>query len=515
MKRNRWIFPVAVTAVAIAAITVAQDRLLLESYKAAYLTAFIVLLVSLLMIVWFAAFSDLSRRTRLGGLIVVAGVAVAGVIFLKLTTRVDGTVSGVGVPRLVWKWTPRAGENTVELPAVTPGSAIHVDLANTAPMDFPEFLGPGRQNAITGVGLSRDWSTPPRKLWRQPIGLGWGSFAIVGPFAVTQEQRGSTEVIVCYETATGKVCWLHSNPNARFTEWQGGDGPRATPTITGGRVYATGATGILDCLDGATGRVIWSHDVLEETSSHNLTYGKTCSPLVTDELVIVTGGEGGPALLALHKQDGASAWKAGGETPGYASPMLATLGGVQQVVTINSQSAAGYALADGQPLWRFAWSGGMPKVPQTVPLDHDRVLISAGYGLGTLVLQVSSAPDGKQSVRTLWESRSLKPKMSNVVVHQNFVYGLDDGILTCLNLETGKRMWRGDSYGFGQLLGVDDLLLIQAESGEVALVEANPTAYRELARFPAISGKTWNNPALSGHRLLVRNDHEAACYDLP
>ena len=515
MKRSRWIFPVAVTAVAIAGITAAQDRLLLESYKAAYLTAFIIVLTILILTGWFAGFSGLPRRARLGGLVALAVLALGALVFLKLTTRVEGTVSGVGVPRLVWKWTPRPGENTVQLPTVNPASATHVDLTTTTSTDFPEFLGQGRQNAITGVGLTRDWNAPPRKLWSQPIGLGWGSFAIVGQWAVTQEQRGSNEVIACYETATGKVCWLHSNSDARFTEWQGGDGPRATPTITGGRVYAMGATGILDCLDGTTGKAIWSHNILEDTSSHNLTYGKTCSPLVSDNLVIVTGGEGGPTLLAFGKQDGAPAWKAGGDTPGYASPMLATIAGIRQVLTINSQSVAGYALADGQPLWRFTWPGGMPKVPQAVPLDHDRVLISAGYGLGTLVLQVSKASEGKQAVRTLWESRSLKPKMSNVVVHQGFVYGLDDAILTCLDLETGKRMWRGESYGFGQLLGVDDLLVIQAESGEVALVEANPTAYRELGRFQALSGKTWNNPALSGHRLLVRNDHEAACFELP
>jgi outer membrane protein assembly factor BamB len=332
---------------------------------------------------------------------------------------------------------------------------------------------------------------------------------------VTQEQRGTTEAIVCYETATGKVCWIHPNPHARFSEWQGGDGPRATPTITGGRVYAMGATGILDCLDGTTGNVIWSQNVLAETSTHNLTYGKTCSPLVTDELVIVTGGGGGPSLIAYHKLDGLLAWKAGDETPGYASAVPATIGGIKEILTINSQSVAGHALSEGHLLWRFDWPGGMPKVPQPMPLGQDRLLISAGYGLGTYLLQVKTDADGRQSVESIWDTRHLKPKMSNFVVHQNFVYGLDDAILTCLDLTTGKRMWRGDSYGFGQLLLVDDLLLIQAESGEVALVEASPAGFHELGRFQAISGKTWNNPALSGHKLLVRNDHEAACFELP
>ncbi|HXE51692.1 MAG TPA: hypothetical protein VN541_01710, partial [Tepidisphaeraceae bacterium] len=136
------------------------------------------------------------------------------------------------------------------------------------------------------------------------------------------------------------------------------------------------------------------------------------------------------------------------------------------------------------------------------------------YGLGAVMLQIKSE-GGTFSVHAIWESRHLKPKLSNVVVRGDNVYGLDDGILTCLDLNTGKRTWRGDSYGFGQLLRVDDLLLVQCENGDVALVEANPTAFHELTRFSAISGKTWTGPALSGHHLLVRNDHEAACYELP
>jgi outer membrane protein assembly factor BamB len=515
MKRVRWVFPVAVIVLATAAIVGLHQRLWVESYIAAYATGFVVFISLLLLIFWFATFSGLPGKVRGRGIIVIAVVALAVVVLLKLTTRVEGTFSGVGVPRLVWKWSPRAGEDTSSLPVIASDATMSVDLTKTTPDDFPGFLGSERKNAVTGVGVSRDWSTPPKLLWRQPIGLGWGSFAIVGPFAVTQEQHGNTEAIVCYEVATGKARWVHANPNARFREDQGGDGPRATPTISGGRVYAIGATGILDCLDGATGKVIWSGNVLSEPAARNLTYGKTSSPLVTEDLVIVTSGGGGPSLFAYHAKDGSIAWKGGDETPGYASPVLATLGGVKQVLTINSQSAAGYAFSGGHLLWRFPWPGGMPKVPQPVALDHDRVLISAGYGLGTLVLQVNTDADGKQSVQTLWENRHLKPKMSDVVVHQNFVYGLDDGILTCLDLEGGKRMWRGDSYGFGQLIGVDDLLLIQAESGEVVLVEANPAAFRELGRFQAISGKTWNNPAISGHRLLVRNDHEAACFELP
>jgi len=118
-------------------------------------------------------------------------------------------------------------------------------------------------------------------------------------------------------------------------------------------------------------------------------------------------------------------------------------------------------------------------------------------------------------VDLVWSSLALKAKFTNVVWRDGFLYGLDDGILTCVDAANGERRWKGGRYGHGQTLLVDDLLLVLAEDGQVARVEAEPTAYRELGRFAALSGKTWNVPALSGSRLVVRNDREAACFELP
>jgi outer membrane protein assembly factor BamB len=319
---------------------------------------------------------------------------------------------------------------------------------------------------------------------------------------------------VCYDAQTGKALWEFSHPDVRFSEWQGGDGPRSTPTISGGRVYAMGATGLLDCLDGATGKAIWSRDVLADTHTSNTSFGKSASPLVTDDLVIVTGGNHGPSLVAYHKADGSPAWSGGDETPGYGSPMIATLAGVSQILIVNADSAAAHDPANGHVLWRYAWPSSLPKVPSAFAVDSDRVLLSCGYGIGCVMLQVNNEA-GRLSVTKLWNNRYLKPKFSDVAIRDNYVYGLDDAILTCLDLKTGKRMWRGENYGFGQILLVDDVLLIQCEDGNVALVEANPLKYHELTRFTALSSKTWNNPALAGHRLLVRNDRETACFDLP
>lgn len=510
-SRFGWLFPLAVLAVASGVIAILHFSERVESYYAAYSIPAVIVLALALLSVWFARFSPFSpaARRRTGVVLLVLLIVTIGAI--KLTTRVDGVINGVGFPRLVWRWSPRSGD---ALPAIVPTHAP-IDLSATTPADFPEFLGPARGNSVAGAGLSRDWSKPPRLLWRRPVGAGWDSFAVVGHWAVTQEQRGDNETVVCYDLLTGQPQWAHERQHVRFEESQGGVGPRATPTIAGGRVYAMGATGILDCLDGATGDVVWSNNVLSQPGDENLSYGKSCSPLVTNGLVVVTGGQTGPSLIAYRQSDGKRVWATGSYAPGYASPVVATLADVRQIITINASSVTGNDLADGQALWTYDWPGSLPKNVQPIAVGGDRLLISAGYGLGTTLLQIQ-ASESRLAAFPLWNSHRLKPKLTNNVVLNGYVYGMDDpGVLTCIEISSGKRMWRDGSYGFCQLLLADDLLLVEAESGEMVLVDPRPDALHELGRFNALQSRTWSGPALSGHHLLVRNDQEAACYELP
>jgi outer membrane protein assembly factor BamB len=165
-------------------------------------------------------------------------------------------------------------------------------------------------------------------------------------------------------------------------------------------------------------------------------------------------------------------------------------------------------------LWQFPWPGETQRISQPVIVPEDRVFVSTGYGIGGKMLRIRSDHEGRLAAELLWESRGLKAKFSNVVWREGFLYGLDDGILTCLDGETGERRWKAGRYGHGQVILASDLLIVLAESGEVVLVPADPSAQREVGRFPAVSGKTWGHPALAGPRLVVRNDREAACYEL-
>jgi outer membrane protein assembly factor BamB len=464
----------------------------------------------LLLLVWFLFFSAFRWRTRLMSL----GILALAVFGFSRLVRMDGAINGSGLPRVTWKWTPKNTGNVEQSEAIAARPAVSADLA-TASGDYPGFLGSDRSGIVEGVQLERDWSAhPPQLLWRQPVGLGWSSFAIKGSRAVTQEQRGENELVVCYELATGRRLWMHTN-HVRFSEKVGGDGPRATPTIAGERVFALGATGILDCLELADGKPIWSHDTLAENHASNLVWGKSSSPLVLDNLVIISGGQtNGPTLLAYQRENGSPVWTAGTDEASYSSPTIATLAGRRQVLSLNAASLTAHDPADGHILWQYPWKGWEPRCAQPVALEGDRVLLSAGFGLGSVLLQVKTDAGGKLSASEAWKNLRLKTQFASAVVRDGYAYGLDEGVLACIDLATGERKWKDGHYGFGQLVLVHDLLLVQTEPGPVALVEASPAEFREVGQVNALDSKTWNPPAVAGDFLLVRNDKEAICFKL-
>jgi outer membrane protein assembly factor BamB len=508
------VFAAIVVAVAVCAWAQLRDN---KDHQVAFLiTASTIAGTGLLIFGWLVVTAPWSWLSRLGA--IVGFGAVVGVLFLLV--RIDET-SGDVVPKLAWRWTPKHDVAlAAEFADLVGGKA---DLSTTTAEDSPEFLGQGRRGMVAGPRLARDWSShPPRELWRRPIGAAWSSFAIVGNYAVTQEQRGDNELVVCYELSTGKPVWYHAD-KVRFEEVLAGVGPRSTPTVVDGRVYTLGAVGLLNCLDGATGKCLWSHDVAAEngadTPERKPEWGKSCSPLVVDNAVVVSaGGPDGHSLVAYDKETGQELWHAGDAPSSYSSPLLATLAGRRQIVIVNRMNVEGHDPADGHILWQYDWPMPNPKCAEPLVIGDDTVLVSAGYGLGSALLRIVPGSDGNYTVEQLWADRNLrnlKSKFANMVLRDGYIYALDDGVLCCIEAETGKRRWRGGRYQHGQLLLVGELLLVVGEAGELALVETNPKSFVELGRITALTAKTWNNPAISGRRLLVRNHEEVVCYELP
>ncbi len=397
-----------------------------------------------------------------------------------------------------------------------PVAAFEVTPApTTAIADYPQFLGPDRNGIVSGVRLATDWNRrPPRLVWKQPVGAGWSGFAVARGIAVTQEQRGDQEMVVAYDLATGRPRWSHSD-TARFESTVAGPGPRATPTISRGRVYTVGSTGVLNCLDLDTGRRLWKRDIGTENDASQPDWGRSGSPLAIDDLIVVSaGGANGRSLVAYHRETGDPVWHEGSDFVSYSSPLEATLAGIRQIVILNQASVTGHDPATGRILWQHPWPGQQPTVSQPVVLSGDRVLLSAGYGVGSKLLQIAGGADGGLSARLVWETPQLKAKFTNLVVRDGVVYGLDDGILVALDAESGQRRWKSGRYGHGQVILAGDLLIVQTEEGEVVLVEPRPESHHEVARLTVFTQKTWNPPALAGQFLLVRNDLEAACYEL-
>ena len=381
--------------------------------------------------------------------------------------------------------------------------------------EWPGFRGPNRDAVVRGVRIKTDWtSSPPVQLWKRPIGPGWSSFAVDGDLLYTQEQRGDDEVVACYRVSTGEPVWRHGD-KVRFWESNGGAGPRATPTLSDGRVYTFGATGVLNALDARTGAVIWSRNVATDADRKVPVWGFSSSPLVVDDVVIVAASG---TLAGYDLASGKLRWVGPRDLGSYSSPHRATIDGVTQVLLLSGSGAASVAPATGAVLWKHEWQIEGATIVQPALTPDGGILVNSIVmtgGAGIRRLAVARGPGG-WTVEERWTSTGLKPYFNDFVVHKGHAFGFDGTILSCIDLSDGARKWKGGRYGNGQLvlLPDEDLLLVLSEEGELALVKATPDQFTELARFKAIEGKTWNHPVLVGDVLLVRNGEEMAAFRL-
>jgi outer membrane protein assembly factor BamB len=467
---------------------------------------FVGLLTVLVLACWFLFVPWLFWYLRLALLLLLAAAVPAIIREMHFTGDFE--------PVVQWRWEP-SPDDVLEAHRRQQGAVatLKADFQAENEADFPGYRNRDRDGIVRGPKLPRDWAAnPPRELWRQPVGRGYASLAIFGPVAVTIEQRRDNEAVVCYEAPTGQELWVYNHP-ASFTEPLGGPGPRATPTIADGKVYSLGAKGHLVCLELATGKWVWSADILE--NNDNIQWGMSGSPLVFDQMVVVNPGKqkeqaADRALLAFDRATGKPIWNAGNQRAGYSSPQLATLGGRRQILIFDGGGVAGHDPLTGQELWRHKWETMNDiNVAQPIVLSGDRVFISSGYGVGCAMLKVAG-----NDATPLWQNKNLRCKFTSPVQRDGFLYGLDEGILVCLDAQTGERRWRDGRFGHGQLLLQDDLLFVLSDTGEFALVEANPQAYRKLGSIRALTGKTWNYLAIAHGRAFLRNDREMVCYQL-
>jgi outer membrane protein assembly factor BamB len=405
------------------------------------------------------------------------------------------------------------GAQAAQAPATGQPAAAPVASAPARGNYWTNFRGPARDGRYDEQPIRTNWQGGLQQLWKQPSGGGYSSFSVADGVAFTIEQRRGQEVVAAYNVETGRELWTNAW-DALYTD-STGDGPRSTPTWHEGRLYALGALGELRCLDARNGRLIWSKNILKENAASNNQWGMAASPLVVDDkVVVIPGGSNNKSVVAYNAKSGERVWGALGDAASYTSPMLVTLAGRRQVLAVTARRVAGLAPEDGTVLWEFPWSNSIGiNVAQPIVVDANRFFVSAGYGKGAALVELTSA-GGKLSAASVWERASMKNKFNSSVLHEGYVYGLDEGMLTCVDVLTGEQKWKARGYGYGQVTLASGHLIVTTEEGEIALVRATPAGHTELARFPALEGRTWNCPAIANGRLLVRNATQMACYKL-
>ncbi len=416
-----------------------------------------------------------------------------------------------------WSSAPGAGSWTKSAPPKTEGTGAAIEAA-IATAEWPGFRGADRLGHTKAPRLATDWAAnPPKLLWKKPVGAGWSSFAVAGQFAFTQEQRGPNEVVACYEVATGNEVWTQQR-EARFDEPMGGPGPRATPTLADGAVFVVSASGVLQRLKGSTGEVVWQQD-FKSLSGRGVPpmWGYSASPLVTSSLVIIyAGGGGDKGVMAFDAVSGQPKWSVACGPESYSSPQLSKVLGEDTLLMLTNDGLLLLDPATGKVRLNYEWKFQGYRALQPTVSGEDVILLPTPMSEGTRAIRVSKK--GEQlAAEELWTSKQLKTDFSEVIAHNGFLYGIDGSMFSCIDLKTGTRRWKDGRYGKGQalLLESSGQILIAAEDGRVVLLQADPTAHKEITSFQALQGKTWNHPVIVGDHLLVRNATEAACYALP
>lgn len=428
---------------------------------------------------------------------------------------------------LSWRWKETAEDRLLAQLAQAPRS--QTEPAKSDPIDdeaavaFMEpqwtgLRGPKFDSIQHGTRFSDDWKAhPPKELWRIPVGPAWSSFAVAGPFLVTQEQRGESELVVCYNADTGKEVWTHEE-SGRFFDSLGGLGPRATPTIHGGFVYALQADGRLLKLDPKNGKEVWQLNLGDVAKIKPPMWGFSASPLVYDgKLIVFAGSEQGEKghIFAFDDNSKAVVWSSPAGKLSYASVQTLDVLGSTYLALLSELGLHLYEPDSGEVVLDYDWKHNGYRALQPQVVDGDKIVLPSGPGSGTRLVQASQK-DGKLKLDEMWTSLDMKADFNDLLVHKGFIYGFDNNIFSCISLEDGKRQWKGGRYDKGQalLLADSDLIVVVSEKGELVLLRATPDKLQQLAKIPAMKGKTWNHPVVVGNRLYVRNAEEAVCYEL-
>jgi outer membrane protein assembly factor BamB len=383
--------------------------------------------------------------------------------------------------------------------------------------DWLQWRGPNRTGISTETGLLKAWPEKgPKVVWTiSDLGAGYGSMAIKDNSLLVQGTKGSESVVYCLDRTSGKTLWTRALGSS-LREGRG-DGPRATPTIDGDKVYALSENGDLACLQFKDGNVVWQRNILKDFDGRNPKWLISESPLVDGNNLIVTPGGSEAGIVALDKNTGKTVWttKELSDQAAYSSCVAVNVQGVRTILGFTSGAAVGLRANDGKLMWRYSRVAN--RVANiTTPIFHDnKVFYTSAYDTGAALLGLQ-AQGREVKAEEIYFTRDMMNHHGGVVLVNGYLYGFSNQILTCLEFATGKVMWKDRSVGKGAVTYADGHLYLLGENNIVGLAEATPSGYKEKGRFEiSDQGKpSWAHPVVSSGKLFVRNQGVLTCYDI-
>jgi len=406
-------------------------------------------------------------------------------------------------------------QRTAALVGAVPLIAALFAAASASGADWPQFRGPHRDGISEDQHILKAWpETGPKVLWKVPLGEGYSHIAVAAGRLFTQYISGADELLACFDPATGRQLWS-LRTDSKFVNDQG-NGPRATPTVDGDRVYALSAQGHLYAVEAGTGKKLWEHDLAREQNAKGPSWGVASSPLVEGDLLFIqVGGAPAKTAMAFNKKTGELKWSALDDRPGYAAPIGITVGNVRQIVFFTGSALSALSPESGKLLWHVPWETDFDANAATpLFLAPDEVFISSGYDAGAALYRIRNGPEATAQVEQVWKSRVLKNQFSSSILRDGYIYGFDNATLKCITAQTGEEKWKQRGLGHGSVIFADGLLILLSDAGKLVLAEANPNGYTEKASFQALSGKCWTGPTLANGILFLRNSESMMAIDL-
>ncbi|MFC2157985.1 PQQ-binding-like beta-propeller repeat protein [Acidobacteriota bacterium] len=407
------------------------------------------------------------------------------------------------------------------LPLFFAGSDPSLGIGSEPESSWPQWRGPNRDGISLEKGILRTWPTAgPEVLWKTPVGEGYSGISVAGDKLFSMWDEGESQYLVCLDANNGKELWrLRVGDNF---EDNYGNGPRSTPLVDGTSVYAISAQGVLYTVKADDGKILWSKNLHQEYQSQIPGYGYSSSPHIEgNKLIVTVGGKKDYAFAALDKKSGELLWHSQTDEGSYSSSVAVTIIGKRQIVSLSAKGLYSISPENGSLYWTYDWEARCPQtgvVTNTatpVFIGPDKIFVSGGFGTitGSALIQLKEK-NGEFVVQELWKNKAMRNVINSSVFYKGHIYGFDNNVLECIDIETGKEEWRSRGFQRGSLIAADGHLFVLGERGKLALVEANPVEFKEISSFQIFKGINWTIPSLAQGKLFLRNKTKMVCLDV-